>query len=142
MLTPLALAAAAAAPWPYRGGGRKAFGARGLSWFARWMEGGGEGGGREWEGVEVAGVAWGRQGCIQARGPECLVPFLCFIGSLNVYCKEEGVKALFATAASCLVRRSRNKGRLLAEVYERGRAVQEKGKEGNLPQKAPRKWLK
>jgi hypothetical protein len=109
----------------------------------------GEGGGREWEGVDVVGVAWGRQGCVQARDPECPRPFSLFhwVAECIVYCKEEGVKAnrvkaLFALRAPCLVRRNRNKCRLLYGSMSEGRAVQEKGKEGNLPQKASRKWLK
>jgi len=59
---------------------------------------------------------------------------------MYIAAKKEGAKALFALLppASCLVSLSGGLGTKAGRVLERGQA----GKEGNLPQKAPRKWLK
>jgi len=108
---------------------------------AGWKGGGGVEG-VSGKGVDVVGVAWGRQGCVQTRAPECLVPFLCFIGLLNVFCKEEGVNALFALRAPASSARQEEQEQRLAEFYERDVQCRKKGKEGNLPQEAPREWLK
>ena len=83
----------------------------------------------------------GKAGLRAGKGSRMPRPFSLF-GSLNVlYCEEDGVKALFATAASLPRQEEQEQRPAASRSMSEGRAGQEKGKEGNLPQKAPRKWL-